>query len=246
MASPREKTIKEEKPTNFERVTIEFNLVYNELLASIRDRDTKAAQQKFIRLYTLYRNLSKENISKAEMQMLEKQLKDAAGMVPSEKPPRLALAILLIIGMSSIFILLLDNGITGFTWYDGINTGYDGINDEAAGIVNTINSITDIYMDASTGKNAVYSLNLENIPASLHISGSVSSKTAGRARIFLVNGDEYLLVADQKVIEGTVMFDYACIETCKLDNFGKKSITLVAKVDDATLNIAKIGYSSAG
>ena len=238
MASPREKTIKEEKPTNFERVTIEFNLVYNELLASIRDRDTKASQQKFIRLYTLYRKLSKENISKAEMQMLEKQLKDAAGMVPSEKPPRLALAILLIIGMSSIFILL-DNGITGFT-------GYDEIDYESAGIVNTINTITDIYMSKTTSRNAAYPLSLESIPGSLHISGSVSSTTAGRVRVFLVNDDKYLLVTDQKVSEGTVMFDYACVETCELDNFGKKSITLVAKVDYATLNIAKIGYSSAG
>jgi hypothetical protein len=205
----REKIAKEEKPTNFERVTIEFNLVYNELLASIRDRDTKASQQKFIRLYTLYRKLSKENISKAEMQMLERQLKDAAGLVPSEKPPRLALALLVIIGISSI-LLLLDNGITGFTGYDEIN--YEA--DESLGIINTI---TNINMGKSTGKNAAYSLSLESIPSSLHISGSVSSTTAGRARIFLVNGDEYLLVTDQKVIEGTVVFDYACVETCKLE-----------------------------
>jgi len=235
MASPREKTIKEEKPTNFEKVTIEFNIVYNELLASIRDRDTRAAQEKFIRLYSIYRKLSKKNISKSEMQAVEKQLKDAAGLVPSEKPPRLALAILFAIGISSIF-LLLDQGITGFAGYGEIDYQDSGI----------INAITTIYMDKTTSANAAYPLDLENIPASLHISGSVSSRTAGRARIFLVNGDEYLLVTDQKVAEGTVIFEYACVETCRLENFGKKSITLVAKVDDAELNIAKIGYSSAG
>ena len=73
--------MKEEKPTSFEKITIEFNLIYNELLATIRDRDTKAAQEKFLKLYEIYRKISSEKLTKEQKKMLEKQLKDVAVLI---------------------------------------------------------------------------------------------------------------------------------------------------------------------
>jgi hypothetical protein len=229
----RKAIVKEEKPTNLERVTLEFNLVYNELLASVRDRDTAVAQQKFIMLYNLYRKLSKENLSKAEMDELEKRLKAASSFVPTEKPPKAALMILAIIGIWSI-IGLMNPGITGMAVYE-----------EQADY--RINEIIDMEVNLAIGENEVLVYNLDKAPSSLSISGRVLSSSAGIAKVYLVEDaldpNSYKLITSQRVTEGANEFEYACTETCYLENFGKSSVVLVAKVDGALLELNSISYS---
>jgi len=228
----RQKIQREEKPSNFERRTLEFNLVYNELLSSIRDRDTKVAQQKFLALYDIYRKISKGNLSKKDIDLLEKRLKDASGMIPSEKPPKIGMMILLIIGISSI-ILLYDPSLTGLATYDEIN-------------VNELNELAEIELELISYENSVYTFNLDKIPNSISISGIATSEGEGRVRLYLVgessNPDSYLLITDQKVSEGTINFDNACVETCTLD-LGRELVTVAAKVDNARLIIDKLSYS---
>jgi len=109
--------VREEKPTRFEKITLEFNVVYNELLASIRDRDTKAAQEKFMKLYSIYRKISKEKLTKAEIQALERQLMDVADLIPSEEPPMMLMPLLLLVGIITIMFFF-EPAIIGLFAYE--------------------------------------------------------------------------------------------------------------------------------
>ena len=80
-SSERERIMLEEKPAQFERLTVEFNAIYNELLSNIRDRKTKTAQKKFIKLYSIYRKISSEDLSREELKILEQQESELAGEV---------------------------------------------------------------------------------------------------------------------------------------------------------------------
>ena len=78
------KRIAEEKPTNFEKITIEFNMLYNQLLACVRDRKTRPAQVRYMRLCSLYTKIMEENMTKQQKEIMETRMKDATSLIPSD------------------------------------------------------------------------------------------------------------------------------------------------------------------
>lgn len=85
MSASGRKRIREEKPTDFEKVSLEFNALYNDVLAFVRDNDRKSAQERYLRMYNLYLKISGENLTKSQKKILDKRIKDASGMVPSQR-----------------------------------------------------------------------------------------------------------------------------------------------------------------
>ncbi len=79
------KQAKEEKPTDFERITLEFNMVYNELLSHKRDNDTKLAQQRYLQLYNIYLKICNEGLAKTEQDIIDTKMSDASVLLDSKR-----------------------------------------------------------------------------------------------------------------------------------------------------------------
>ena len=221
----RRKLILEEKPSKFERITLEFNAIYNELLSNVRDRKNNEAQKKFLQLYDIYRKISKESISDKELGIIEQQLKEIAGVIPSEEPPHVALPLAIIAGV--LVWALFGSSITGMASVD-----LDG----------QMQIGTGIYADS----NAVFQASLSKAPSSLSVSGRAFGNkggNAGRARIYLVDEGRELLVADKTVTNGDAFFIDECIETCRMPELGKSIVTLIIRIENAEVEIDGITYS---
>lgn len=220
----RRERVNEEKPDDFEKITLEFNLMYNELLASIRDRDTRAAQEKFLVLYDLYRKISSKNLSKSQKKLLEQQLKNVAGLIPSEEPPRMLMPMLALVGIIALMFLFRP-GITGLAGYEGGAMAFS------------------YNPGISTAEVSVYSLDLEGAPASLSVSGSMTSFYDSTARIYLVDGQKYYLVARVSAERESREFERRCIETCELEGASSSGLKLLVEAHNSLLKIDSIDYT---
>jgi len=219
-SSQREKAMLEEKPAKFERLTIEFNAIYNSLLSNVRDKNVKQSQQKFIQLYEIYRSISKEDLSDEELLILEQQLKEVAGLIPSQEPPKIAMPLTII---AVVMVLTLFGGsITGMVTAETTD----------------FQTATGIYADG----NSVFQIDLGEIPSSVKITGTVLGEEGSRARIYLVDDGKELLIADEIVNNGESFFLDECIETCFFDDFEKSTITLIVRTEDAAVEIDGISY----
>lgn len=219
--SERERIMLEEKPANFERLTVEFNAIYNSLLSNIRDRKTTQAQKKFLQLYELYRKISQEDLSDEELKILEQQLKEVSGLVPSEEPPQIALPLAIIAGV--LIWALFSPSIIGMAaaGSGGLQIG------------------TGIFADT----NSVFQVALNKAPSRVAVTGRVFGDEGGRARIYLVDGGKELLIADERVYGGESFFLEECIYTCLLTGFDSKKITLIVRVENAAVEIDGITYN---
>ena len=214
--------MKEEKPTSFERITIEFNLLYNELLATIRDRDTKAAQEKFLKLYEIYRKISNEKLTKEQKKALEKQLRDISVLIPSERPPQVIKPMLLFVALLAI-ILVFKPGMTGL----------------AVQAQQTFSANPEI----SAAEVSAFELELNGVPVSLAVSGSVTSFHDTTVRIYLVDGNDYYLAAEKRVNNGKVSIEDMCIETCNMDSISSRKPKLLVEAHNSIVKINKIKYT---
>ncbi len=85
VASSRRKRVKEEKPADFEKITLEFNTVYNNVLALAIDKRKKEARGKYLDLYNIYLRLSNEELTKSQKELLASRITDASALASSKR-----------------------------------------------------------------------------------------------------------------------------------------------------------------
>ncbi len=84
-----------------------------------------------------------------------------------------------------------------------------------------------------------YTVSLDRAPLSLKISGYLSG--GGAARVYLVQGEEKILVLDSSKLE-TNSFESACIDSCSLSGVDKTANLAIELEGGATLAISRVIY----
>jgi len=69
---------REEKPADFERITLEYNAIYNQILALVRDRNTKPANEVYSRLCNIYLKIDADSLTKAQKEIIETRMNDVS------------------------------------------------------------------------------------------------------------------------------------------------------------------------
>ncbi len=85
VASSRRKRVKEEKPTDFEKITLEFNTMYNKILALAIDKRKREAGKIYSDLHNTYIRLSNEDLTKPQKELLGSRIMDASSLISSQK-----------------------------------------------------------------------------------------------------------------------------------------------------------------